>query len=290
MSLPPEILVCLAFFVFLGFGTQAMAGFGGTVITLTLGALLVPIERLVPLIVAVGWVQTLILVIRLRGAVEWRLLGAFVMPLMTLGAVGGLVLQTFLGGAALKVFYGLFVIVVAIRELMIVVRASEVPQQALPRPIAALGTLGAGVIHGIYASGGPLLVYVIGRLGLEKAAFRATLITVWFPLNTALLIYFASDGRITRSDLPSVAWLMIPIALALLAGEWAHQKVNERRFKTIANGILLLAGSVLLVSTLAALAQGGGQPAPTAGGPAGVESSTLTAPQSSSRASRGGGR
>jgi len=276
VSIPPEILIWLALFVFLGFGTQAMAGFGGTVITLTLGALLLPIERLVPLIVAVGWVQTLILVIRLRGAVEWRLLGAFVMPLMATGAVGGLLLQAALDGATLKIVYGLFVVLVAIRELVIALRKSDAPQRALPRPIAALGTLAAGVIHGIYASGGPLLVYVIGRLGLDKASFRATLITVWFPLNTALLIYFAIDGRITTADLPSVAWLLIPIALALVAGEWGHQKVDERRFKTIANALLLLAGPALLVSTLAALTKA--QPAPEPRGSASVTSSAAQGP------------
>jgi uncharacterized protein len=284
VAIPPEILIWLALFVFLGFGTQAMAGFGGTVITLTLGALLLPIERLVPVIVAVGWVQTFVLVIRLRGEVQWRLLGAFVMPLMGLGAVGGLVLQTFLGGSTLKIVYGLFVVVVAIRELVIALRASDAPQKALPRPVAALGTLGAGLIHGIYASGGPLLVYVIGRLGLSKAAFRATLITVWFPLNTALLIYFAAVGRITSADLPSVAWLMIPIALALVAGDWGHHKVDERRFKTIANALLLLAGSVLLVSTAVALAKG---PSPAGDPPANVGSATLSGPSS---ASGGGGR
>lgn len=286
MSIPPEILIWLALFVFLGFGTQAMAGFGGTVITLTLSALLLPIERLVPLIVAVGWVQTLILVIRLRGDVQWRLLGAFVMPLMCLGAVGGLVLQTYLGGAALKVFYGLFVVAVAIRELVIALRAGDMAQQALPRPVAALGTLSAGVIHGIYASGGPLLVYVIGRLGLAKGAFRATLITVWFPLNTALLIYFVVAGRLTSADLPSVGWLMIPIALALVAGEWGHRKVDERRFKTIANSLLLLAGSTLLVSTLVALAKG---PQPSGDPPASVTSASEAAPASAT-ASEGGGR
>lgn len=286
MSIPPEILIWLALFVFLGYGTQAMAGFGGTVITLTLGALLLPIERLVPLIVAVGWIQTLVLAIRLRRSVEWRLLGSFVMPLMAAGAVVGLVLQTFLGGATLKVVYGLFVVLVALRELVIVLRASEIPQQALPRPVAALGTLGAGVIHGIYASGGPLLVYVIGRLDLDKAAFRATLITVWFPLNTALLIYYAVDGQLTKADLPSVAWLLIPIGLALVVGEWGHRKVDERRFKTIANGLLLLAGSVLLVSTLATLAKG--QPDP--GGAASLNSATPAVPLSSSAADVGSGR
>lgn len=277
MPIPNEILIWLALFVFLGFGTQAMAGFGGTVITLTLGALLVPIERLVPVIVAVGWVQTFVLVIKLRGSVEWRLLGTFVMPLMCVGAVGGLVLQRYLGGSTLKIVYGLFVVLVALRELVNFFGKSEVEQAALPRPVAALGTLGAGVIHGIYASGGPLLVWVIGRLGFEKAAFRATLITVWFPLNTVLLIVFAIDGRITQADLPAVGWLLIPIGLALVAGEWGHRKVDERRFKAIANGLLLMAGSVLLISTLVALAKG---PGPQSEGAATVQSASQSAPTS----------
>lgn len=284
MAIPPELLIWLALFAFLGYGTQAMAGFGGSVITLTLGAILLPIERLVPIVVAVGWVQTFILVVRLRRSVEWRLLGTFVMPLMCLGAVGGLALQTVLDGAALKVIYGVFVVGVAARELLLARRAGQPAPPPLAGPAATAGTLAAGVIHGIYASGGPLLVYVIGRLGLAKAAFRATLITVWFPLNTALLIYFASVERITTADLPTVAWLMIPIALALVAGEWGHNKVDEGRFRMIANALLLLAGSVLLCSTLAGVLRADAASADAAPlGSATVESATLAAPGSAAR-------
>ncbi|MBL4845268.1 MAG: sulfite exporter TauE/SafE family protein [Planctomycetes bacterium] len=268
-AIPPETLAFLALFVFLGFTTQAMAGFGGTVITLTLGALLLPIERLVPLIVAVGWVQTFVLSVRLRGDVEWRLLGTFVMPLMVVGAVGGLVLQEYVGGVTLKVVYGVFVVTVAARELRLMARANGDAQEPLPRPAAVLCTLGAGLIHGIYASGGPLLVYVIGRLGLAKGAFRATLITVWLPVNTGLLIWYVVSGRLTSQDLPAAGLLLIPIGLALVVGEWGHQKVDERRFKTIANGLLLVAGCVLLFATVRDLQNAPpppGSPTPTPGG------------------------
>ena len=278
-ALPTSLLLCLGLFVFVGFATQAMAGFGGTVISLTLGAILAPIERLVPIIVAVGWVQTLILALRLRREVNWRLLLTLLLPGMCLGAVGGQVASRFVSGPALKLIYGVFVVAVAGRELAAARSAQAAPSAAPPAPplsggLALLGTVGAGVIHGIYASGGPLLVYVVGRLGFAKAAFRATLITVWLPLNTALLVVFVAEGRLGRVDAPAVLGLLIPVGLALVCGNWAHHKVDEGRFRTVANVILLIAGGVLLATTSArALAPAAASPAgsaPVSSAPSGL--------------------
>ena len=287
-ALPNSLLIYLGLFVFVGFATQAMAGFGGTVITLTLGALLAPIERLVPIIVAVGWVQTLILALRLRRDVNWRLLATLLLPGMCVGGGVGRLVSQLVSGPTLKLIYGVFVVSVAARELNAARLArgdDPVPgAPPLPPPLAFLGTVAAGVIHGIYASGGPLLVYVVGRLGFPKAAFRATLITVWLPLNTVLLGLFVAEGSLSAVDAPAVAGLLIPVGCALVCGNWAHHKVDEGRFRLVANVILLVAGGVLLATTLARLREPAPAPPARATAPAPGASSGELAPALSSSA------
>jgi hypothetical protein len=46
--------------------------------------------------------------------------------------------------------------------------------------------MGAGLVHGMYTTGGPLLVYALGREGLSKHVFRSTVTAVWLVFNVGL--------------------------------------------------------------------------------------------------------
>jgi uncharacterized membrane protein YfcA len=245
--LDPWTVAILAGFVFLSFSVQALAGFGGSVIAVTLGAHFVPIDRLVPLVVASGLTQTAWLLSRHWRHVDVRLLLRSILPLMILGAALAQALRTVLEGPRLELLYGLFVVAVSARGLLAARRAPDDPLPPLSKPAACVGTFGAGIIQGIYASGGPLLVYVVGRAGLNKATFRATLVSVWLLMNTGLLVTFVFQGRLTWAEAPTVAWLLPSAACALLVGEWGHDRVDEARFRRVVNALLLFAGGALLV-------------------------------------------
>ncbi len=109
--------------------------------------------------------------------------------------------------------------------------------------------LGAGVTHGLFASGGPLLVYGLAGLHLDKARFRATLILVWFSLNSLLTILFFSQGRLQPLALQVLAYLpLIPVGVIL--GEHLHHRVNDAAFRLWIYRVLVLAASALLLSGL----------------------------------------
>ena len=84
-------IALIAGFVFAGFTVQTMVGFGGNVITLALGALVAPIELLVPLIVCMSLLNTSAVLIRNHREVLVGLLLKRVLPLMVVGAVVGAV-------------------------------------------------------------------------------------------------------------------------------------------------------------------------------------------------------
>ena len=107
--------------------------------------------------------------------------------------------------------------------------------------------LGAGVIHGTYASGGPMLVYAIGREGLTKTAFRSTLSMVWIVLNVILVARFLLAGDYDRDAGLDILLLVPTVPLGILLGEWVHHRIDERRFRMAVLALLVAAASSLIV-------------------------------------------
>jgi uncharacterized membrane protein YfcA len=102
--------------------------------------------------------------------------------------------------------------------------------------------LGAGVVHGLFSSGGPLLVWALGRSPIEKSAFRATLSAVWVVMASTLTLAYAWNGRVGRSSLAASAALLPVLAVSLAAGEWLHRRLDGERFRALVYSLLLVAG------------------------------------------------
>jgi len=238
--------LALAAIVALGFTTEAATGFGSIVIAMTLAAHLYPIRELIPLLVALNIVLSSYMVWRHHHHIERRLLVVQILPLMAVGMVGGLLLFSNASSDTLKLAFGIFVVVVSLRELSVLL-ANHGPRAALGTRASSLGILGAGVIHGIFATGGPLLVYIIGRSELGKRNFRSTLATVWLVLNSTLALIFTLSGRINSRLLPAIAALVPVVIASIMVGEWTHQRLSERGFRIAVFALLLLAGTSLVI-------------------------------------------
>lgn len=235
--------IALAAIVLLAFGIEATTGFGATVIAVALGVHLFPMQALLPRLVPLGLVLSVYLVARHRAHVDRRLLLLGVLPPMGLGLALGLALFERASSAALQRAFGVFVVVVAARELWRLRRGRDAAERPLPPLANGAALLGAGVIHGLFASGGPLLVYALGRRGLAKERFRATLSSIWLALGVALLVAYARQGLLDRAALVASAGLVPVLAPAILAGEWAHGRLDELRFRRFVFALLLAAGA-----------------------------------------------
>jgi len=106
---------------------------------------------------------------------------------------------------------------------------------------------GGGFFHGLFASGGPLVVYFASREIPEKGRFRATLSTLWLTLNTVLLISYAFTGRPLAGAATRAAALAPALVAGIVVGEVLHARVDERAFRWIVQGLLFLTGLFLLV-------------------------------------------
>jgi hypothetical protein len=256
MPSPGELrFLVFAAIVVLAFATEAATGFGATVIALTLAVNLMPIDAALPVLVPLNLAMSAWIVTRERAHVDRTLLWRRILPLMGAGLVVGLAIFDHVSMASLRRAFGAFVVVVAADGLWRLRSgatngsgdtAGSAGAQPLPAAVRGGAILGAGVIHGLFASGGPLLVWALGRSSLEKRGFRATLSSVWLVLGTGLVTAYAFRGRVGWESFGASAALLPAVVLAIALGEWAHRRLDELRFRRVVFGLLLVAGSTNL--------------------------------------------
>ena len=244
----PKLLL-LALVVFLSYTVQTVTGFGSMILCVTIGAHLFPIEDVLTLVVPLSLAQTSYVVIRHRAGIDWRLLLTRVLPLMAVGVLLAQWLLTFVHeDNTMRLVFALLVLVLAGRELALLLRRrADVTSQPLHEAVAGGFLLSAGIVHGIYASGGPLLVYVVNRKGLPKYQFRSTITTVWLTLNTVLCVVYAFKGRFSQGTASDLLVLIPAIPAGIFVGEVLHKKVDERKFKLSVFSLLVVAAVVLLL-------------------------------------------
>lgn len=245
----------LALFVFTAYTIETVTGFGSIVIALSLGALLLPIHEMLPVLVPLNICMTGYLALRHRNNIHWPTLLKLILPMMGLGTLLGYGLRPWLGDAALRVAFAVLIIWFAARELHFMMRAGAGAQQ---RQHSSWWTrcwmLLAGITHGLFASGGPLLVYSLSGVALDKARFRATLICVWLSLNSLLTLIFAIDGTLLPA-LPRIAVFLPVVISGVIIGEWLHHRISEQRFRLAVFLLLLVTGGALLIASSASIMQ-----------------------------------
>lgn len=239
-------LLVLAAIVFVAFLVEAAAGFGSMVVALTLGAMWFDVNTLLAVLVPVNFVLSCYLVAVGWKHIDWRFLMTRMVPLMALGlGIGTLVATRATQTTWLKPTFGIFVVAVAVWQLR-----GGTETKSLPEPARVVALLGAGIIHGIFATGGPLAVFVSARELPQKAKFRATLSMLWVVLNVLVLARLGFEGQLTSTSLSTSGWMLLPLAAGIGVGEWVHHRLDEARFRVVVALLLLVAGAVLTVQSL----------------------------------------
>lgn len=241
----PGVLAALSAGVVVAFTVEASLGFGATVITVALASsvLRLPLSEVLPSFVPVNLALSLFLAFQNRRDADLRLLLLRILPAMLVGLPLGMWAFSALPESLLRRTLGLFLL--ALSAPLLFLRARE--PTPLPR-VLSLGLLGlAGVLHGAFATGGPMVVYVLSRSPISKATFRATLSCLWALLALVLLARWVLTGTLTRSTLLLSAELLPAMAIGLVLGNVIHGRVDERRFKVFVNGMIFVFGLILLL-------------------------------------------
>jgi len=241
-----EILILEAI-IFVAFMVNTVTGFAGSIMALALGVHFFSIESLVPVIVVINLVVSIYIVAVHHEAIDRRLLLREIIPAAGLGVPIGIVLFNVARTDALKLAFGIFVIGFSLLELFVILFSATGPsRKPLSRFQSFLWLFSGGVMHGLYASGGPPIVYYAGRNIPDKRVFRSTLSAMWVILNTVILVSDIATRKFTAESL-WLATLMLPaLALGIALGEWLHPRIPERPFRILVYSLLVVAGVLIL--------------------------------------------
>lgn len=226
------------------FTTEGAMGFGGTVIAACIGAQIVPLDTLLPAFVVLNLALSASIALRGLDAIAWRFLLRGIAPPVAIGAIGGIVLFRVVDTSVLALGFGGFVVGLSLLQL---VRPAD---RALPGVARIALLVVGGVAHGMFGTGGPMIVYVARRELPDKRAFRATLSVLWLSLNLALLAAFLSDGAYTEATRAAGLVLAVAIVPGLLLGELVHRKLAPAKFERVVWVLLLVAGTALVVRSI----------------------------------------
>lgn len=245
MPLDSARLAALVLAVALAFAVETALGFGATVVAVSLGALLLPIDVILPAFVPLNLILSASVFLRARRHVAWRVLLAKTLPWMALGLPIGMLAFARLDPSTLRRAFGVFLMGLASLELLREARRARPGALALSteRGLLILG----GAIHGAFATGGPMVVYVLGRTLTQKAVLRATLALLWLTMNLLLVTQYALQGKLTPASLGLSMPLAIGLGVGMVLGELLFRKVPEALFRRLVFVLLLVAGLLLVL-------------------------------------------
>ena len=229
--------------LFLAFTIQSLTGFGGPLIAMPLSIPAVGVELAKPVITLCAWGSAAVIAWKNRGDIVWREL--FKMSgTMLLFMAAGLWLFRNVQMQFLQAIYGVAVMCIGLKKLFM---PSE---KAMPRWMVVLSICLAGVMQGLFVSGGSFLViYAVDAIP-EKQRFRATLSGVWAFVNIFLLISYIADGSFTHNAVVTSGFALIPLAAAVVCGSLLAGRLNQKAFLKAAYILLAVSGAVLLLTTL----------------------------------------
>ena len=223
---------------------QGITGFAGTVLAMPFGLMLVGYSLAKPLLNVLGLLSGIWLLLANRRCIEWHELKKILL-VMTSGILAGLGIKSLLAGseAILGRMLGAFVIVLALQGLLIRPRADWETS-----PLSEFALLaGAGIAHGVFVSGGPLLIGYLAKKVTDKQAFRATISAVWIVLNSMILVSDLYAGLWTAGSLRSLILSLPFLAGGMAIGGRLYRSMSQALFMKLTYLLLLLAGLSLLL-------------------------------------------
>ena len=230
--------------VFATHALEAVTGFGCTVLALPFITALFGLKSGVMTLTILAWLLALYIAISKRGDIDWRQY-AVIVAFVIIGLPIGMYLFRHADAKPLKKVLAAFIVLAS--SLQIAAHFSpKAASRKLPKPLAYGLLFAGGIIHGIFSSGGPLIVlYASGALP-EKGKFRATLCLLWTTLNSILIGGYLVSASIDRQTLVQTAAMLPFLVAGIAAGEFIHKRVASKLFNLIVFGTLFCTGAIML--------------------------------------------
>lgn len=222
-------------------GFSTVAGFGGGIVLLALGAFLRDIKDLVPVATAFFWALSLA-----QFASFYRSLDRKTAWLYVGGAGPGIVAGMFvfylLSGAALKLVLGGLVLAYVANAVF-----GWVKERRPSDKVTAAISVGTGFVDALTGSGGVIQAPLFLARGLRKEAFIATFALTSVVLNPLRMGLYWSMGFFSLTELPLVGVLVVAGFLGVQIGKRILVRISADWFRKLALGFLVLVALRMLV-------------------------------------------
>lgn len=226
--------------LFLSNTIQTITGFAGTLLAMPFSIRLVGVTEAKAVLNIFTMLACLTLAVQNRKHINYRVLTKMVAG-MAVGMAAGVWLFARIPLALLLRLYAILVILIALKKMLVK------KELTLPPFGMLFVLLVAGIVHGMFLSGGAFLViYAVSALK-DKDEFRATVAPVWVILNALLIVSHYREGYYTAETLRAVGWSILPLIVSVLVGNMLYRKINQQQFLKITYLLLLVSGASLLL-------------------------------------------
>lgn len=228
---------------------QGITGFAGTLLAMPFSLMLVGPAVAVPVLNGLGLFSGVYVYLgNSKDVVKKELMTvlAVMIPGMLLGV--WLRMKLTANEKALFAILGVTALVIAARGLydLVVKNGNGMPSSKSAAVRWAMLVL-AGIVHGMFVCGGPLLIGYLTERFDDKAQFRATLGTSWMFLNGLLLIIQIAAGDWNRDILITMLIALPVLFVSMFIGGRLYKKMSQRLFMFITYILLVISGITLFL-------------------------------------------
>lgn len=223
--------------IFLTNIVQVVSGFAGTMLAMPFSVKIIGYEQSRFILNLLGLLASIYIVINNISNVDFKKT-IHIIVIMIIGIIASRFLNNNIQFDTLMKLYGLLIIGVAIYQFV-----GKDINISNSRGVIILFL--SGVIHGLFVSGGALLVVYASNIFKSKDEFRSNLSLVWVFLNTILLASMIKENIILDYGLTLQS--IIAMIFAFIVGNWILPKIDLKLFKKITNVLLLITGLSILL-------------------------------------------
>lgn len=242
------IILLTGVIVFSTFTIEGIAGFGSTVMALPFVAMLIGIDKAVPMLCALSVMLSTFIVLRSWRNLDIREYG-FIVLHVGLGVPIGLFLMDYLPKKWMLALLAVFMLFVGCKGLYGVLKkgaAQTETVQCRKNLLSRIILFAGGIIQGAFSSGGPLVVMYASKALPEKSKFRASLSSLWLTTNSIMVIKWTVSGNVWNMQIGKMILCALPfIICGMIFGDYLHHKADQRKFTILVYTVLIIAAFML---------------------------------------------
>lgn len=250
-------MIFIAVWQVLGYFIEGLTGFGGTVFSSAINAMVLGPEISVPFQMCIT-----LPVLYWSFATCWREASMKDMLKILLSVLPGLLLGGYIGaiidvnvaklaiGAIVMFIAGMNIFNHIIKPIVLKIPVVEKPDTPLMKGIRVFFLIAGGVVHGAFNIGGPLITVYTLHAVKDKVKFRNTMLCMWACVNSINVGRQVVSGNVT-SEVLTVALMAIPFTfIGYILGKKMLHKVNRESFLRIVFVVLFIVAANMFITTL----------------------------------------